>query len=88
MNTWEDAHVIKEDEVDPQLLFLGTEFGLWVSVDGGIHWAQFKGDMPNVAVRDLAIHPRESDLLVATHGRGIYILDDLTPIRALAPDHR
>src|SRR5246500_4406387 len=80
------AHVIREDLVNKNLLFVGTEFGLFISIDSGAHWAQFKGSLPNVAVRDLAIHPRESDLLVATHGRGIYILDDLTPIRALTPD--
>jgi photosystem II stability/assembly factor-like uncharacterized protein len=80
------AHVIREDLVNANLLFVGTEFGLFISIDGGAHWAQFKGDLPNVAVRDLVIHPRESDLIVATHGRGIYILDDLTPIRALTPE--
>ena len=80
------AHVVREDLVNPHLLFVGTEFGLFVSIDGGSHWAQFKGKLPNVAVRDIAIQPRESDLLLATHGRGIYILDDLTPIRALTPE--
>jgi len=80
------AHVVREDLVNKNLLFAGTEFGLFLSIDGGAHWAQFKGELPNVAVRDIAIHPRESDLLVATHGRGIYILDDLTPIRALTPE--
>jgi photosystem II stability/assembly factor-like uncharacterized protein len=80
------AHVVREDVVNKNLLFVGTEFGLFLSIDDGAHWAQFKGSLPNVAVRDLAIHPRESDLLVATHGRGIYILDDLTPIRALTPE--
>jgi len=80
------AHVVREDLVNKNLLFVGTEFGLFLSIDGGAHWAQFKGSLPNVAVRDLAIHPRESDLLVATHGRGIYILDDVTPIRALTPE--
>ncbi|PYJ52455.1 MAG: sialidase [Verrucomicrobia bacterium] len=81
------AHVIKEDVVKPNLLFLGTEFGLWVSIDGGKNWAQFKGNhFPAVAVRDLAIQPRENDLVLATHGRGIWIVDDITPLRALAPD--
>jgi photosystem II stability/assembly factor-like uncharacterized protein len=79
------AHVIREDPVNPNLLFLGTEFGLFVSIDAGASWAQLKGHLPPVAVRDLAIHPREHDLIVATHGRGIYILDDLTPLRKLAP---
>ena len=81
------AHVIKEDLVKPNLLFLGTEFGLWVSIDQGKTWAQFKGNhFPAVAVRDLAIHPRDNDLVLATHGRGIWIVDDITPLRALTPE--
>ena len=81
------AHVIKEDLVKSDLLFLGTEFGLWISIDGGKNWAQFKGNhFPAVAVRDLAIHPRDNDLVLATHGRGIWIIDDITPLRALTPD--
>src|SRR6266550_2273186 len=81
------AHVIKEDLIKPDLLFLGTEFGLWVSIDGGKNWAQFKGNhFPAVAVRDLAIQPRDNDLVLATHGRGIWIIDDITPLRALTPD--
>jgi photosystem II stability/assembly factor-like uncharacterized protein len=63
------AHVVKEDSVNPALLFVGTESGLFVSVDGGRQWAQFTSGLPGVAVRDLAIHPREHDLIVATHGR-------------------
>ena len=78
------AHVVKEDVLDPRLLFLGTEFGLWISVDGGAHWAQFKGGhIPAVAVRDLAVQPRDNDLVLATHGRGIWIVDDITPLRHL-----
>ena len=81
------AHVVRQDLVNPDLLFLGTEFGLWVSLDGGAHWAQYKGgDMPNVPVRDLVIHPRDNDLVIATHGRGIWIVDDITPLRALTPE--
>jgi photosystem II stability/assembly factor-like uncharacterized protein len=82
------AHVIKEDLVNQELLFLGTEFGLWISLDGGKQWAQYKGgDLPSVAVRDLAIHPRDHDLVIATHGRGIWIVDDITPLRALTPEN-
>jgi hypothetical protein len=81
------AHVIKEDTVLPNLLFLGTELGLWVSLDGGKHWAQYKGhDFPSVAVRDIVVHPRESDLVLATHGRGIWIVDDITPLRKLTSE--
>ncbi len=80
------AHVIKEDSVKPDLLFLGTEFGLWVSLDGGKQWAQYKGhDFPAVAVRDLVVQPRDSDLVIATHGRGIWIIDDIAPLRKLTP---
>jgi photosystem II stability/assembly factor-like uncharacterized protein len=81
------AHVIAEDTVDPKLLFLGTEFGLWMSYDGGQHWAQYKAtNFPAVAVRDIVVQARESDLVLATHGRGIWIIDDITPLRALTPD--
>ncbi len=79
------VHVIKQDIVNPRLLFAGTEFGLWISIDGGGHWAQFKGgDFPAVAVRDLAIQPRDDALVLATHGRGIWIVDDITPLRNLS----
>jgi photosystem II stability/assembly factor-like uncharacterized protein len=81
------AHVIREDLQKPNLLFLGTEMGLFTTIDGGKNWGQFSGGMPkSAAVRDIAIHPREGDLILATHGRGIYILDDLTPLRALTTE--
>ena len=81
------AHTIKEDTVKKDLLFLGTELGLWISLDGGAKWAQFKGgDFPNVAVREVQVQPRDNDLVIATHGRGIWIVDDLTPLRALSDD--
>ncbi len=80
------AHVIREDREKPALLFLGTEFGLWLSVDGGKQWAQFTGNFPPAPVRDLAIHPRESDLIIATHGRGLYIVDDIGPLRQITPE--
>jgi photosystem II stability/assembly factor-like uncharacterized protein len=79
------SHVVKEDLTNKDLLFVGTEFGLWISIDGGRQWAQYKGgDFPNAAVRDLAIHPRENDLVIATHGRGIWIIDNITPLRQLS----
>ena len=81
------THVIKEDLVQPNLLFLGTEFGLFISIDGGNAWAQYKGSrFPAVAVRDLTIQPRTNDLVLGTHGRGIWIIDDITPLRSLTPD--
>jgi len=77
------AHVIKEDLANRDLLFLGTEFGLWVSLDGGKQWAQYKGgELPRSPVMDLAIHPRDHDLVIGKHGRGIWIMDDITPLRA------
>jgi len=81
------AHVVREDLVRPDLLFVGTEFGLWISLDGGRQFAQYKGgELPNVAVRDIAIHPRDNSLVLATHGRGIWIVDDITPLRSLTPE--
>jgi photosystem II stability/assembly factor-like uncharacterized protein len=81
------AHVIREDPVNPNVLYLGTEWGLWISIDRGVTWAEFKGsNFPTVAVRDLAVQKRDNDLVIATHGRGIWIIDDLTTLRALTPD--
>ena len=77
------AFVIREDLERENLLFVGAEFGLFLSIDGGKQWAQFSGKLPNVEIRDIAIHPRESDLILATHGRGIYIIDDLPLMRKI-----
>jgi photosystem II stability/assembly factor-like uncharacterized protein len=77
---------IAEDHVNPNLLFAGTEFGLFFSIDGGGKWVQLKGGMPTIAVRDLAIQKRENDLVVGTFGRGIYILDNYTALRLLKPE--
>ena len=81
------AHVITQDTKSPNVLFVGTEFGLWISVDGGQHWAQYKGsDFPAVAVHDMVVQPQTSDLVLATHGRGIWIIDDISPLRQLTPE--
>jgi photosystem II stability/assembly factor-like uncharacterized protein len=77
---------IAEDHVNPELLFAGTEFGLFFTVDGGKKWIQLKGGLPTISVRDLAIQKRENDLVVATFGRSLYILDNYTPLRAFRPD--
>jgi photosystem II stability/assembly factor-like uncharacterized protein len=77
------AYKIKQDIVNPNLLFAGTTFGLYVSIDGGSSWAQYTANLPPVEVRDIAIHPETNDLLLATHGRGILIVDDITPLRKL-----
>src|SRR5262245_25415081 len=77
---------VAEDHVNPNLLFTGTEFGLYFSLDGGQKWVQLKGGLPTIAVRDLNIQKRENDLVVATFGRGIYILDNYTPLRSIKPE--
>ena len=79
------THVIREHPENPRLLFVGTEFGVHFSTDGGERWRSLRNNMPIVIVRDLLIHPRDNDLVVGTHGRGIYILDDITPLVELAP---
>jgi photosystem II stability/assembly factor-like uncharacterized protein len=80
------VYTITEDHVNPNLLFVGTEFGLYFSIDGGAKWVQLKGDFPTIAVRDLEIQARENDLVVGTFGRGIYVLDNYTPLRDLTTD--
>ena len=77
------SHVIREDPKVKDLLYAGTEFGLWASWDGGATWVSIRNNMPPVAVRDIAIHPRDNDIIVATHGRGIYILDDAAPLQQI-----
>ncbi|MBN2198824.1 MAG: hypothetical protein JW747_03140 [Candidatus Aminicenantes bacterium] len=78
--------VIKEDPVNRNLLFLGTEFGLFVSLDGGGSWMKWTHGLPTCPVYDLAIHPRENDLVIATHGRSLYVLDDITPLREISAE--
>lgn len=80
------ALCIREDLVNKNLLFLGTEMGLLISLDGGQNWAQMTANIPNVGIRDIAIHPREHDVILATHGRGVIIIDDITPIRAITSE--
>ncbi len=75
------VYVIREDPVNKNLLFLGTEFGVFFSRDGGAAWSSLTLNMPTVAVHDLLIHPRDNDLIAATHGRGLWILDDITALR-------
>jgi hypothetical protein len=80
------AWVLKQDRVNPDLLFLGTELGLYISMDAGNNWARFKENLPKVAIHDLVIHPTEHDVILATHGRGVYIIDDISPLRALTQE--
>ncbi|MBW3552151.1 MAG: hypothetical protein KY466_01505 [Gemmatimonadetes bacterium] len=83
-------HVIEEDPVEPGLLFLGTEFGLYVSPDAGRSWWKWThGEYPAGApTRALVVHPRDHDLAIGTHGRGAWIIDDIRPVRAMARDAR
>jgi hypothetical protein len=77
---------IAEDHLKPDLLFVGTEFGLFFTVDGGKKWVRLKGGLPTIAVKDLAIQKQMNDLAVGTFGRGIYILDDYSALREAAPE--
>ncbi|MEO6589135.1 MAG: glycosyl hydrolase [Pyrinomonadaceae bacterium] len=74
-------YAIAEDYVNPNLLFAGTEFGFFFTVDGGAKWIQMKGNLPTIAVRDIAIQKQANDLILATFGRGFYVLDDYSPLR-------
>jgi photosystem II stability/assembly factor-like uncharacterized protein len=80
----EQVWALAEDHVDPNILFAGTEHGLFVTLDGGRRWDPLRAGLPSVAVRDLDIQRRESDLVIGTFGRGVYIIDDYSPLRALA----
>jgi photosystem II stability/assembly factor-like uncharacterized protein len=80
------VYVIREDLKNPNLLFIGTEFGIYFSIDDGKSWTKLNKNMPTVAVQDIVIHPRDNDLIAGTHGRGIWIMDDITPLQQLTPE--
>ncbi len=75
------ALAVEQDPADKNLLFLGTEFDLYVSFDGGARWMPWKHGLPTTSVMALKIHPRDLDLVIGTHGRAVYVLDDITPLR-------
>ncbi len=77
------VHVIREHFRNPKLLFLGTEHGLFISTDAGSKWMRIKSNLPTVPVDDIAIHPRDNDMVLATHGRSLWILDDITPLEQM-----
>jgi photosystem II stability/assembly factor-like uncharacterized protein len=79
------VRVVREDPKNPGVLYLGTEMGAYVTADQGAHWIPLKMNMPRVAVNDLVVHPRDNDLVLATHGRGVWILDNLAAIQSLTP---
>ncbi|HEY0514855.1 MAG TPA: hypothetical protein VGH73_23375 [Thermoanaerobaculia bacterium] len=78
------ALAVEQDPADKNLLFLGTEFGLYVSFDGGARWTPWKHGLPTTSVMALKIHPRDLDLVIGTHGRALYVLDDITPLRGMS----
>lgn len=78
------VHVIREDPVNPSLLFAGTEFGLFVSFNRGSNWQKMSNGLPTVPVDDLQIHPRDHDLILATHGRSLWIMDDISPLEQMS----
>ena len=80
------VYSLAEDHIQPGLLFAGTEFGLFFTRDDGDHWIQLKAGLPVVAIRDIAIQKREDDLILASFGRGFYILDDYSPLRTVSPE--
>jgi photosystem II stability/assembly factor-like uncharacterized protein len=77
-------HVIEQDPADPDVLYLGSEFGMYVSLDGGRSWSLWRHGLPRVPVQALIVHPRDHDLVIGTHGRAAYVLDDVRPLRALS----
>ncbi len=83
-DVWGYALVVEQDPVAPNLLFLGTEFGLYFTLDGGASWTPWKNGYPTASTMDLVIHPRDHDLVIGTFGRAAYVLDDIRPLRALA----
>ncbi|MFY0592495.1 WD40/YVTN/BNR-like repeat-containing protein [Roseivirga sp.] len=78
------ARTLREDPKNPEVLYLGTEIGLFVSVNGGRNWVELKNNMPTLPFNDLVIHPRDNDLVLGTHGRGVWILDNLNAIQELS----
>ncbi|HSP64441.1 MAG TPA: hypothetical protein VLQ90_15735, partial [Pyrinomonadaceae bacterium] len=80
-----DVNVIREDPRNKDLLYVGTEFGLFISLNGGKEWKEFMSGLPRVRVDDILVHPRDNDLIIGTHGRGIYILDDVSALQQLTP---
>lgn len=82
------VYVIKEDPINPNLLFVGTEESVYFSYDKGLSWEKLGSQLPTVAIHDLIIHPRDGDLIAGTHGRSIWILDDINPLRNLTADNK
>jgi photosystem II stability/assembly factor-like uncharacterized protein len=80
-----NVNTVRQDPRNPNLLYAGTEFGLFISLDEGRSWQRFMNNLATVRVDDVLVHPRESDLVLATHGRGVVVMDDITPLQQLTP---
>jgi hypothetical protein len=81
-----NVNTIRQDPKNESMLYVGTEFGFFVSGDEGQEWHRFMNGLPVVRIDDVLVHPRDGDLVLATHGRSIYIMDDITPLQALTDD--
>ena len=81
---WGTVNVVREDAKNKDLLFAGTELGIYVSLNGGAEWKPLMSGMPTMRIDDILIHPRDNDLIVGTHGRGIFIIDDISPLQQLS----
>src|SRR5690606_28431583 len=79
------VHVIREDPVNPNLLYVGTDLGVWVSLNRGGSWTRFMAGLPTVPVHDLKVHPRDKELIAGTHGRSVWIVD-IAPLQQLTAD--
>jgi hypothetical protein len=81
---WGNIQVVREDPKNKDLLYVGSEFGLYVSLDAGKQWQRFMNNLPTARVDDILIHPRDNDLIVATHARSLWIADDISPLQQMA----
>ncbi|MBE3112209.1 MAG: hypothetical protein IMZ46_17170, partial [Acidobacteria bacterium] len=81
-----NVNVIREDPKNRNLLYLGTEYALWISLNGGAEWEKFMTGLPTIRIDDILVHPRDNDLIVGTHGRSIYIIDDITPLQQMTDE--
>jgi hypothetical protein len=81
--TFGNLQVVREDPKNKDLLYVGTEFGLYISLDGGKQWERFMNNLPTARVDDILVHPRDNDLIVATHARSLWIADDITPLQQM-----
>src|SRR5690606_39110483 len=80
---WGNVNTIRQDPVNRSLLYAATEFGFYITLDEGQTWHRFMPNLPTVRVDEVLVHPRDNDLVLATHGRSVWILDDITPLQQM-----